>query len=360
MKKTFVVVLAMLFVLMAFSGCTKPGETTSENQSAAITSEEPSTAASTSVEPEPEKTVTLVFTTPSLPEEAHTKALYEFIGPRLEELTGGRVKLEVHDSSSLFSQDDELPATIRGNASMCYTDGSWLSTYMPSAGMFSAGYIFKDLDHMNRVMNGEIGAQLFEEVAQTVGVRPLAVYYMGSRTINLRSETPAMTPEDLAGVKLRMPNSDAWLMLGKALGANPVPIAFSELYTALATGAVDGQDNPLTGTEEGKFYEVTKSISLTNHQIGAVWPCINEALWQELGPELQPLVLQAFQEGTEYNNKLVTDKEASLVAFFESQGLTVVTPDIDAFKTRVNEYYLADTEFTKDWDMDLFEVIKMG
>ena len=111
-----------------------------------------------------------------------------------------------------------MPATIKGNASMCYTDGSWLSTYMPSAGMFSAGYIFKDLDHMNRVMNGEIGREVFEEIAETVGIRPLAAYYMGSRILNLRSAEPAMTPEDLAGVKLRMPNSDAWLMLGKALG----------------------------------------------------------------------------------------------------------------------------------------------
>jgi tripartite ATP-independent transporter DctP family solute receptor len=284
--------------------------------------------------------------------------LVESIGPKLKELTGGRVTLEVHDSSSLFSQDDELPATIKGNASMCYTDGSWLSTYMPSAGMFSAGYIFKDLAHMNKVMNGDIGAKLFDEVAQKVGVRPLACYYMGSRTINLRSATPAKTPADLKGVKLRMPNSDAWIMLGKALGANPVPIAFSELYTALSSGAVDGQDNPLTGTEEGKFYEVTKSISLTNHQIGAVWPAINEKLWQELGSELQPLVLQAFKEGIEYNNKIVTDKEASLVDFFKTKGLTIITPDIDAFKKQVNDYYLADKVFTKDWDMKLFEEIK--
>ena len=300
----------------------------------------------------------IVFTTASVTEEAHTKVLVEYVKPRLVELTGGRVTLEVHDSSSLFSQDDELPATIRGNATMCYTDGTWLATYMPSTSMFSAGYIFKDLTHMNKVLNGEIGQALFKSVAEKVGVRPLASYYIGSRTINLKNPNPAMTPADLKGVKLRMPNSEAWLMLGKALGANPTPVAFSELYTALATGTVDGQDNPLTATEEGKFYEVTKSISLTNHQIGTVWPAINEKFWQSLGPELQKLVLQAFVEGIEYNNKIVIAKENSLVAFFKSKGLNIATPDVAAFKKQVNDYYLQQKDFIKDWDMDLFEKIR--
>lgn len=305
-----------------------------------------------------QETFKITFTTASVPEEAHTKVLVEYVAPRLKELTGGRVIMEVFSSGSLFSQDDELPSTIRGNATMCYTDGTWLSTYMPSTSMFSAGYIFKDLAHMNTVLNGAIGKQLYDDVAKKVGVRPLASYYIGSRSINLRSATPAMTPADLRGVKLRMPNSEAWLMLGKALGANPTPVDFSELYTALSTGTVDGQDNPLTATEEAKFYEVTKSISLTAHQIGTVWPTINEKFWQSLGPELQPLVLQAFVEGIEYNNKIVIEKEAMLVDFFRSRGLTVVTPDIDAFKNQVNNYYLQQTNFIKDWDMALFEEIR--
>lgn len=302
--------------------------------------------------------ITLTFTTSSVPEEAHTKTLVEYVKPRLEELSGGRITMEIYDSGSLFSQDDELPATIKGNASMCYTDGSWLDTYMPGASMFSAGYFFTSLDHMNAVMNGEIGETFFEQVAQQVGVRPLCCYYMGSRIINLRSEEPAVTPDMLSGVSLRMPNSEAWLMLGRALGANPVPIAFSELYTALSSGVVDGQDNPLTGTEEGKFYEVTGSIALTNHQIGAVWPAINEELWQSMDEELQGYVMQAFQEGIEYNNNIVLQKEADLVAFFEDEGLVVAEADIPAYKEQVMAYYLADETFTANWDMDLYEQIQ--
>ncbi|MBR1455563.1 MAG: DctP family TRAP transporter solute-binding subunit [Oscillospiraceae bacterium] len=355
MKKLLAFVLALV---MVFALCACGQSQQAAAPAPAEDKTEPAPAEAEAPAPAEEKSYVLTFTTASVPEEAHTRVLVEYVVPRLEELSGGRLKLEVFDSSSLFSQDDELPATIKGNASMCYTDGSWLATYMPSASMFSAGYMFTDLDHMNAVMNGEIGQEFFEQVAEEVGVRCLCCYYIGSRCINLRSSEPVMTPADLKGVKLRMPNSEAWLMLGKALGADPVPVAFSELYTALSTGVVDGQDNPLTSTEEGKFYEVTGSISITNHQIGALWPCINEELWEEMGEELQGYLLQAFEEGVEYNNNLILEKENSLIEFFESEGLKVGYPDVAAFKEQVLNYYLADKEFTKDWDMDLYEKIQ--
>jgi len=301
--------------------------------------------------------VEIVFTTPSGPGEEHTKSL-KVVKQYIEDHASGRMTFTYHDSGSLFSQDAELPATIKNNVTMCYTDASWLGDYMPSIKMFSAGYIFSGPEHMDKVLNGKIGETLFEDVAKEVGVRPLCAYYMGSRTINLRQAEPAMTPADMAGIKLRMPNSETWLFLGKALGANPVPIDWGELYTSLQTGAVDGQDNPLPGIKEGKFYEVTKSISLTNHVVGAVWPCINEDVWQSLDSDLQKILVDAFEEGRKVNDMKVNDAEAKLVAEFEAEGLTVVVPDIAAFKSTVNAYYLNDKDFTREWDMDLFNKIK--
>jgi TRAP-type transport system periplasmic protein len=301
--------------------------------------------------------VEIVFTTPSGPGEEHTKSL-KVVKQYIEDHVEGRMIFIYHDSGSLFSQDAELPATIKNNVTMCYTDASWLGDYMSSIKMFSAGYIFSGPDHMDKVLNGKIGETLFEQVAKEVGVRPLSAYYMGSRTINLRQAEPAMTPADLKGIKMRMPNSETWLFLGKALGANPVPIDWGELYTSLQTGAVDGQDNPLPGIKEGKFYEVTKSISLTNHVVGAVWPAINESVWHSLDSDLQQILVEAFEAGRMSNDKAVKNAEASLVAEFEAEGLTVVVPDIAAFKSTVNAYYLNDKEFTKDWDMDLFNKIK--
>jgi tripartite ATP-independent transporter DctP family solute receptor len=305
--------------------------------------------------------VTLVFTTVSLPDVSYTKVLYDVVKPELEKLTDGEMTLEIHDSSSLFSQDDELPATIRGNVDMCYTDATWLADYMPSMNMLTAGYMFKSHEHMSKVLNGEIGRAVFDRAASEIGVRPLFAYYIGARAVIMREDKKIYTPDDLKGVKLRMPNSEAWLFLGQSLGANPVPVAFSELYTALQTGTVDGLENPLGGIEEGKFYEVTKSISLTNHMIGAVWPCINEKKWKSLSPEHQDAVLKAFKAGLDANDEIAVGEEQGLLDKYKEMGMTVVTPDVDAFKKKVDAAYLGDPEKTKTWDMDLYKkILAMG
>jgi tripartite ATP-independent transporter DctP family solute receptor len=303
------------------------------------------------------KPITLVFSTSSMPDVSYTKVLYDVVKPELEKKTNGEVTLEIHDSSSLFSQDDELPATIRGNVDMCYTDATWLADYLPSMNMLAAGYMFKNQAQMSKVLNGEIGREIFEDATAKVGVRPLFAYYIGARMVVTRSDKKIITPDDLKGLKLRMPNSEAWLFLGEAIGANPVPIAFSELYTALQSGTVDGLENPLAGLEEGKFYEVTKAISLTNHMIGAVWPCINEKKWQSLTPEQQSAVTEAFLKGLVENDKMALADEEALLTKYKELGMTIVTPDIDAFKAKVDAAYLGNPEKVGEWNMELYERI---
>ena len=138
--------------------------------------------------------------------------------------------------------------------------------------MFTAGYLFNSYDHMTATLNGEVGQEVFQKISDEQGLLPLGAWYLGSREISLSEDRAIKTPEDLNGVNLRMPNSEAWLFLGEALGANPTPMSFSELYLALQTGAVDGQDNPLGSVESAKFYEVQKSITLTHHLVDSVWP----------------------------------------------------------------------------------------
>ncbi|MEG1602447.1 MAG: DctP family TRAP transporter solute-binding subunit [Cloacibacillus sp.] len=300
----------------------------------------------------------IIFTTVSLPNVSYTKVLYTVVKPELEKLSGGTLSLEIFDSSKLFSQDDELPAVIKGNATMCYTDATWLADYMPSMKMMAAGYLFSDRAHMDKVLNGALGKKMFADVAKKVGVRPLGAYYIGARHIAMRNAKIITKPEDLKGVKLRTPNSSAWLSLGKALGANPVPIAFSELYTALQTGTVDGLENPLGGIDEGSFFEVIKTISLNGHMIGAVWPAINEKFWQGLTQAQQTAVVKAFEKGMIANEKLaVADEKALLKKYQDKYGIKIVKPDVNAFKKRVRAYYLSDKSITQDWDMGLYKQI---
>jgi tripartite ATP-independent transporter DctP family solute receptor len=308
-----------------------------------------------------EKTYNLRFAAVGNAEQTATKALYVF-KDEIQKSTNGQISVEVHHSGSLFKRDQIIPAIMRGNLEMGMASAPTMAEFVPYLSMFSAGYLFNDYEHMAKVLQGEMGQELFDRVAADSGVRPLAAMYLGAREINLRDiGIEVRTPADLKGVKLRMPGSPAWLFLGEALGANPTPLAFGELYMALKTGTVDGQDNPLPNTKQAKFYEVTSTISLTNHYISTIWPCISEKIWQDMGPELQKKIMDAIEAATKFNDEANLKDEAELVDFFRAEGLTVIKPDIKAFSTHVRNAYLNNKDMIKDWDMDLYnEIVGMG
>lgn len=302
------------------------------------------------------KPVELVYTMTAVPTDAHAGAMRVF-KEVVERVSAGNIKVKTYDSASLFKQEQEVSAVKSGQADITATAAPWLTDGSPWISMFTAGYIFKSYDHMTKVLNGEIGKTAFERVAKEQGIRPLGAQYLGTRQLNMVKDVWIKTPDDLKGVKLRMPNSDSWLFLGRALGANPTPISFSELYMALQTKTVDGQDNPLPSTKNAKFFEVTKSITLTNHIVDSVWPAINEKKWQSLSDEQKGWVMEGVKAGIKYCDDTNLKAEAELVDFFKKAGLSVYKADVDAFSTHVQAEYL-NSQYAKTWDMDLFKKIQ--
>jgi tripartite ATP-independent transporter DctP family solute receptor len=215
------------------------------------------------------KPIELVYSMTAVPTDAHAGAMMVF-KETVERVSGGAIKVLTYDSASLFKQEQEVSAVRSGQADISAVSAQWLTDGSPWISMFTAGYIFQSYEHMTKVLNGPIGQEAFERVVKDQGIRPLGAEYLGTRQVNMVDDKPILTPANLQGVNLRMPNSEAWLFLGKALGANPTPISFSELYMALQTKTVDGQDNPLPTDKNAKFYEVTKSITITNHVVDSV------------------------------------------------------------------------------------------
>ena len=285
------------------------------------------------------KTITVTLTAVST--DTHAKAMMEF-EKYVEEASNGNLQVEVYTDAVLFTQEEEVIAVAGNDAQMSLVSASWLTAGSPWVGMFAAGYTFKSYDHMTKVLNGEIGKEAFARIAEEQNVLPLGAWYLGSRQISLSEDRAITTPEDLNGVNLRMPNSDAWLLLGKAIGANPTPISFSELYLSLQTGVVDGQDNPLPTVESAKFYEVQKSITITNHLVDSVWPTINLDFWNGLTEAQQQIILDGVEAGRKFCDETNLGREAELVEFFKEQGLSVYEADLDAFAEHVQEYYLND------------------
>ena len=304
-----------------------------------------------------EKKVNLIYSVNAVPGDAHYDAMMKF-KEVVEAESKGNITVETYHSGSLFKQDQEVAAVKSGKADIVYLSASWLTDGSPWIGMFTAGYVFKSYDDMTKILNGEIGKEVFNRVVKEQGIHPLASYYLGTRQVNLREDKPVRTPADLKGVNLRMPNSEAWVTLGKAMGANPTPLAFSELYMALQTGTVDGQENPLPTDRSAKFYEVTKSISLTNHLVDSVWPCINEAKWQSLSDHQKEIIMKGIEAGRQTCDEKNLKTEAEIIDFFKGQGLKVYEADTKAFAESVLPAYLNNKNITGKWDMDLYNKVQ--
>ncbi len=300
--------------------------------------------------------VTLTVSLTAVATDTHAQAMFK-CKEYIEEVSEGNIILDLYTDSQLFSQENEVIAVVMGDVDMTLTGASWLTTGSPWVSMFTAGYLFDSYEHMNAVLNGEIGEAVFERISEEQGLYPLGAWYLGSREISLSEDRAIETPEDLEGVKLRMPNSESWMFLGEALGASPVLISFSDLYLSLKKGKADGQDNPLSTVETAKFYEVQKSITLTHHLYDSVWPAMNTAKWNSLTKEQQQIIREGIEVGRAYCDDTNLQKEAELTAFFEQQGLSIYEADHDAFASHVMECYL-ESEISENWDMDTLEKIR--
>ncbi len=302
-----------------------------------------------------QQNITLRLSSPSSATDQRAVALVEKFAPAVADFA----TFEPHWNASLFKQGTELEAIARGNLEMSITSAQELAVFFPEFSIFTAGYVHRDAAHQVAVFNDPLMDSFKQKAEDDLGIKLLSVMYLGRRHVNLRQskeELTVMTPADLAGVNLRMPGTDAWQFLGKALGANPTPMAFTEVYTALQTGAVDGQDNPLPTVVDAKFYEVTKQIILTSHLVDLNYLAISLEVWNSLSADQQATLQAAADDASEFGRQNQLQKEVGLVSFLEEQGLDIYEPDLDAFRSRVQGMYL-ESEFAKDWPDGLLDKI---
>ncbi|WP_171178211.1 TRAP transporter substrate-binding protein DctP, partial [Ruegeria sp. HKCCD8929] len=242
--------------------------------------------------------VTLRMATSGSETDQRSVAMAEVFAPMVADF----VDYQPSYNGTIFAQGTELDAISRGNLEMSITSAQELAQFFPEFSIFTAGYVHQDAAHQVAVFNDPLMDAFKATVENDLGVKLLSVMYLGRRQVNLRQpkdELTVSTPADLAGVNLRMPGTDAWQFLGSALGAAPTPMSFSEVYTALSTGAVDGQDNPLPTVVDAKFYEVTKQIVLTSHLVDLNYIAIGKGVWDSLTEEQQAKVQEAADAAAE-------------------------------------------------------------
>ncbi|MEP7302312.1 MAG: TRAP transporter substrate-binding protein DctP, partial [Caldimonas sp.] len=155
--------------------------------------------------------------------------------------------------NTLFKQGTELVALQRGNLEMANLAPQDISKQVPAWSLLTSAYLFRDVAHLKKTFKSDVGRDFVKMARDQLAIEVIAPVYFGSRHVNLKPDKQIRTPADLAGIKLRMPPGEFWQFLGESIGVNPTPVAFAEVYTALQTGAIDGQDNPLLLSKLMKF-----------------------------------------------------------------------------------------------------------
>lgn len=296
--------------------------------------------------------VKLRFSTAGPAGDFLAKSLNSFAEKVAEAKAG--VAVEVYPGSSLVRQGSEVPALQRGTLEMSTMSTFEVSDQLPRFGFLNRAFLFSDYDSMMKVMSGPVGDALKKATADEMGIEILSIAYLGSREVNLRDARTVVKPEDLSGVRMRMPASPEWLLLGQSLGVTPTPLAMSETYVALQTGTVDGQENPLSILKAAKFDEVTKQVVITNHLVQPVFYAIAKPVWDKLTDQQRSVLQKAAIEAAGENNKNRVADEKKVAESLKAQGLKVDTIDLAPFKARAAEIYGA-SDLAKGWDQDLLK-----
>ena len=209
---------------------------------------------------------------------------------RIREATDGRVELSLFPSSQLGSDTDMLSQLRSGALEMFCCSGLILSTLVPVASINGVGFAFKDYAQVWPAMDGKLGALVRAEIAKRGITAMERIWDNGFRNVT-NSVRPIAKPEDLAGLKIRVPVSPFWTSMFQALGASPASINFNEVYSALQTHVVDGQENPMVVVDTAKLYEVQRYLSLTKHMWDGYWPLANTRALERLKPQDQAMVV---------------------------------------------------------------------
>ncbi|HUH92553.1 MAG TPA: TRAP transporter substrate-binding protein DctP [Casimicrobiaceae bacterium] len=262
---------------------------------------------------------------------------------------------EPYWGNTLFKQGTELVALQRGNLEVCNLAPQDISKQLPAWSLMTSAYLFRDVDHLRKTFKSDVGREFIKMARDQLEIQIVTPVYFGSRHVNLKPEKTIRTPADLAGIKLRMPPGEFWQFLGESIGANPTPVAFAEVYTALQTGVIDGQDNPLVTTKVMKFYEVTTQFVLTGHVVGYDVMAVSKKVWDAMAPAQQAQFQAAAEKAMDDYTAKYIGLEKDVVEFMKGQGKKVYTPDLNAFRTYAQKKYV--DKYGQDWPKGALERI---
>jgi tripartite ATP-independent transporter DctP family solute receptor len=270
-------------------------------------------------------------------DNAWHKASVHF-GEQLSELTDGRIAVEVFPNESLGREIDLINGMQLGTVDMTIT-GESLQNWTPMAALLAIPYGYQSLEDMDEIANGEVGDEIEAAIIANAQIRPLAYFARGPR--NLTANRAITTPDELSGLRLRVPNVPLFVAVWQTLGAQPTPMAFGEVFTSLQAGTIDAQENPLALIRSASFGEVQSHVNLTEHVRSWIYLTLSELTWNALSAEDQEAVMEAARRTQEFERGLFLQEEDEHRAALEEAGMEFVEVDQAAFAERSRDAVLA-------------------
>lgn len=247
----------------------------------------------------------------------------------VERLSNGKITIEIYPNSTLGGDRDLAEGMKMGTVDFALIAGV-LGNFDKSISILELPYLFKNHDEYNTIVNGDIGQEIANNVLKSSGIKILQWWDRGPRQTT--SNKPINTPNDLKGLKIRVPEIPAMVNTWKEMGATPTPMAWSEVYTGLQQHTIDAQENPIPFIYGGRIQEVQKYINNTNHKYEYVTLSMSDKKFQKLTKEQQDIILQAAKIATDYENALVVSETQKLLDdMVKNNGIIVVNPDIEPF-----------------------------
>ena len=278
-----------------------------------------------------------------------TTAMADYVAKQ----SNGEMEIKVYSGGALGKGKNLAESIHLGTVAMGTAGPGLLSRLAPAWGLVAGEYVFKDMESMFKVLNGPVGDDIKNRLIQKRGIRALGIGYLGQR--NITANKPILFPEDMKGLKIRIPNIPLRKASFLALGAAPTPMAFSEVYLALKQGVVDCQENPLAQIVTAKFYEVQKYLILSGHALNPEILLINEKKFKGLPASLQGVLIKGAKV---YEDTLFTEFKTMKLALLEKildAGVIVMKPDIEAFRKAVKD---VPYQFEDKWGKGLYDRVK--
>ncbi|NEU31076.1 TRAP transporter substrate-binding protein [bacterium LRH843] len=274
----------------------------------------------------------------------------------IEERTNGDVTVNIFPDSHLGGERDMLEGMKLQTVDVVITGDALFGMFAPEYGGISLPFLVKDTDHLDRVLDGEIGQEIDGVIRETLNSRILDYWHRGPR--NLTANKEINSPDGLSGMKLRVPELPLIVEAWKVLGANPTPMAFNELFVALEQGTVDGQENPLDMIYTSKLHEVQTHVMITEHLVAPMIVVMNNDKFESFPEDIQTKIEEAFEEAGTYQKQLVKDNEAEYLKKIVDDGTIIVEEvDRDAFSKKIQESDL-EKKFEKEWVPGLIDRIR--